>query len=82
LRDPTFSRFSRTPTCDRQTDRHTTTAKTRDVDSVARLKNHHFWSTNWLLMEGLPHPLLRVVIVVSFYLKASSFHDNFNHWYL
>jgi len=33
LREPTFSRFSRTPTCDRRTDRqadrHTTTAKTR-----------------------------------------------------
>ena len=33
LRDPTFSRFSRTPTCDRQTDkrtdRHTTTANIR-----------------------------------------------------
>jgi len=26
LRDPTFSHFSRTPTCDRQIDRHTTTA--------------------------------------------------------
>jgi len=28
LRDPTFSRFIRTPTCDRQSDRHTTTAYT------------------------------------------------------
>jgi len=28
LSDPTFSRFSRTPTCDRQTDRHMTTAYT------------------------------------------------------
>jgi len=28
LRNPTISRFSRTPTCDRQTDRHTTMAYT------------------------------------------------------
>ena len=38
LRNPTFSRFSRTPTCFRQTDRHTTTARpnTRAIASVAR----------------------------------------------
>ena len=28
LRDPTFSRFSKTSICDRQTDRHTTSAYT------------------------------------------------------
>jgi len=28
LRDPVFSRFSRTPTCDIRTERHTTTANT------------------------------------------------------
>jgi len=31
LRDPTFSRFSRAPTCDRQTDGHRATASTADA---------------------------------------------------
>jgi len=29
LHDPMFSHFSRTPTCDRQTDEHMTTVNTR-----------------------------------------------------
>ena len=37
LRDPTFSCF-RTPTCDRRTDRHRTTANTRAIASVAQVK--------------------------------------------
>jgi len=35
LCDPTFSRFSRTPTCDRQTDRHRHMASTADAQHRA-----------------------------------------------
>ena len=35
LRDPTFSRFSRTPTCDRRTDRQTTTARVNTHSDVS-----------------------------------------------
>ena len=38
LRDPTFSHFSRTPTCGSRTDRHTTAANTRASYSIARVK--------------------------------------------
>ena len=31
LRDPTFSRFSRTPTCDGRTDRHRAMTSTADA---------------------------------------------------
>jgi len=34
LRDPTFSRFSTTPTCDRQTDRHAALAWRRAVKTT------------------------------------------------
>ena len=40
LRDPTFSHFSRTPTCDKQTDRHTTIANTCAIWHHNVGKNH------------------------------------------
>jgi len=39
LRDPTFSRFSRTPTCDRQTDRQTHDYSIYRVGMASRGKN-------------------------------------------
>ena len=44
LRDPTFSRFTRTPTCDRRTDRRTDTRRQLipALASVARVKIDSF----------------------------------------
>ena len=67
LCDPTFSRFSRTPTCDRQTDRHRQTQKQTDtgpwlvplMHSIARYKLQ-----NYKIVELIPFQLLKIIITL------------------
>jgi len=44
LRDPTFSRFSRTPTCDRQTDRQTATHRVKHSQNIEYLHTSNNFS--------------------------------------
>ena len=80
LRDPTFCRFSRTPTCGRRTDGHTTTANTRAIASVARVKieavqRNFTKKTNGVQRYGLP---CNAQLSVQFRQQAPQYGSYFN----
>ena len=85
LRVPTFSHFSRTPTCDRQTHRHTDTdTQTHDHgiyrESRARaVKRNKTISCKVLAIRGLMPNMLSVILCVNKYWLTSTSPRKQNH---